>query len=66
MGLGGARWVKNFSVGICDGAASTAHSSLQFVTTQFRLKLEMTFILGVLSKLSLLIIINLVAVINSS
>ena len=27
MGLGGAGWVKNFSVGICDGAPSTAHSS---------------------------------------
>ena len=26
-GLGGAGWVKNFSVGICDGAPSTAHSS---------------------------------------
>ena len=27
FGLGGAGWVKNFSVGICDGAPSTAHSS---------------------------------------
>ena len=27
VGLGGAGWVKNFSVGICDGASSTAHSS---------------------------------------
>ena len=28
VGLGGAGWVKNFSVGICDGAPLTAHSSL--------------------------------------
>ena len=28
MGLGGAEGVKNFSVGICDGASSTARSSL--------------------------------------
>ena len=27
MGLGGAGWVKNFSVGICDGDLSTACSS---------------------------------------
>ena len=27
MGLGGAGWIKNFSVGICDGASSTAHPS---------------------------------------
>ena len=25
--LGGAGWIKNFSLGICDGAPSTAHSS---------------------------------------
>ena len=25
--LEGAGWVKNFSMGICDGAPSTAHSS---------------------------------------
>ena len=25
-----AGWVKNLSVGICDGAPSTAHSSLSF------------------------------------
>ena len=31
MGLGGAGWVKSFSVGICDGAPSTAHSSLHLV-----------------------------------
>ena len=29
-GLGGAGWVKNLSVGICDGAPSTAHSSYIF------------------------------------
>ena len=28
MGLWGAGWVKNLSVGIGDGAPSTAHSSL--------------------------------------
>ena len=28
MGLGGAGRVKNLGVGICDGAPSTAHSSL--------------------------------------
>ena len=27
MALGGVGWVKNFSVGIRDGAPSTAHSS---------------------------------------
>ena len=27
MRLGGAGWVKNFSVGICDDTPSTAHSS---------------------------------------
>ena len=27
VGLEGAGWVKNFSVGICDGAPLTAHSS---------------------------------------
>ena len=31
VGLGGAVWVKNFSVGICDGAPSTAHSSFVFL-----------------------------------
>ena len=30
-GTWGAGWVKNLSVGICDGAPSTAHSSLSFV-----------------------------------
>ena len=30
MGLGGAGGVKNFSVGICDGAPSTGRSSLKF------------------------------------
>ena len=30
-GTGGAGGVKNFSVGICDGAPSTARSSLSFV-----------------------------------
>ena len=30
-GLRGAGGVKNFSVGICDGAPLTAHSSLDFV-----------------------------------
>ena len=30
MGLRGAGGVKNFSVGICDGAPSTARSSLKF------------------------------------
>ena len=29
--------VKNFSVGICDGAPSTAHSSLRFEFLQFRI-----------------------------
>ena len=28
VGLQGAGGVKNFSVGICDGAPSTAHSSI--------------------------------------
>ena len=28
MGLGGAGWVKNFSMGICDGPSSTGHSSI--------------------------------------
>ena len=27
MGIEGTVWVKNFSVGICDGVPSTAHSS---------------------------------------
>ena len=31
VGLGGAGGVKNFSVGFCDGAPSTARSSLKFV-----------------------------------
>ena len=31
VGLGGAGGVKNFSVGICDGAPSTARSSFFFV-----------------------------------
>ena len=31
VGLVGAGGVKNFSVGICDGAPSTARSSLSFV-----------------------------------
>ena len=31
MGLGGAGEVKNFSVGICDGAPSTVHSSLFYI-----------------------------------
>ena len=30
VGLGGAVGVKNFSVGICDGALSTVHSSFYF------------------------------------
>ena len=30
-GTWGAGWVKNLSVGICDGAPSTAHSSLSCV-----------------------------------
>ena len=35
MGLGGAGWVKNFSVGICDGAPSTAHSSMILLLSSF-------------------------------
>ena len=31
VGTAGARGVKNFSVGICDGAPSTVRSSLNFV-----------------------------------
>ena len=31
VGLVGAGGVKNFSVGICDGASSTAHSSVLFM-----------------------------------
>ena len=27
VGLGGAGWIKNFSLGICDGTPSTVHSS---------------------------------------
>ena len=34
VGLGGAGWVKNFSVSICDGAQSTVHSS-QFCENAF-------------------------------
>ena len=30
-GTWGAGWVKNFSLGICDGAPSTAHSSKLFI-----------------------------------
>ena len=33
MGLWGAGWVKNFSVEICDGAPSTAHSSFTFTNS---------------------------------
>ena len=33
-GMRGAGGVKNFSVGICDGALSTARSSLLFQTLQ--------------------------------
>ena len=36
VGLGGAGWVKNFSVGICDGAPSTALSSLIFIPILFK------------------------------
>ena len=31
VGLGGAGLVKNLSMGICDGAPSTAHSSISFL-----------------------------------
>ena len=48
MGLGGAGWDKNFSVGICDGAPSTAHSSYRciryLVFTALFLSTSMVFI----------------------
>ena len=40
-----AGWVKNFSVGICDGAPSTAHSSfVLFFSSKFRRRYDQNLI----------------------
>ena len=40
MGLRGAGGVKNFSVGICDGAPSTARSSFCYILGRIHSKRE--------------------------